>query len=149
MARAARVTDRWHDEQVLAHAPASFRGAAAASVRATFAFGSERMRRQVHDEWIEAVTLAGFPHVPADMVVALTDRHFVFGRAGLFGHRVKEWTAALDLDRVHDLAVRRHGFVVGLAIALANGQIVELESLRGRGLHRIERAYRALRTQGT
>ncbi len=149
MARAVRVAERWHDERVLAHAPASFRGAAATSVRATFAFGSERIRRQAYDEWVQAATLAGFPRVPADMVVALTDHHFVFGQAGMFGYRVKEWTGELDLERVHDVAVRRHGLVVGLAIALVNGQIIELESLRGRRLHRIEHAYRALTTPGT
>ena len=72
-------------EDLLAVARASFRGAAAVSTRATFALGSGRMRLRAFHEWHQAAVDSGFPIVPADMVVAATERRVLFGRPTFWG----------------------------------------------------------------
>ena len=122
------------NEEVLATAFASFRGAAATSTRSTFGWGPSTKRRRAHREWVGAVTAAGFPEVPADMALAATDRRLLFGKPTLWGRHPAQYTAELRYDRVAEIATTRHGLVVGLAFALKNGQIIEVEAMRGRRL---------------
>jgi hypothetical protein len=72
-------------EELLAVARASFRGAAATSVRATFALGSGRTRLRAFDVWHDAAIASGFPFVPPDMVVTATPQRVLFGKPTFWG----------------------------------------------------------------
>jgi len=120
-------------EEILATAHASFRGAAAASTRATFAFGAGRMRDREFRAWRVAAESAGFPVVADDMLLAITDRRLLMGKFRMPG-RARVYTAELTLDRIRQVVAVRHGLVVGAAFVLVGGAIVELEAMRGRAL---------------
>jgi hypothetical protein len=124
------------DEHLLTTAHASFRGATAASVRATFALGSSRMRNRAFDAWHTAALASGLPRVPPDMIVAVTDRRVLFGHPTFFGHAPKAYWSAVDLDEIGQIVAVRHGLLTGVAIAFRMGGVVELEALRGRRLRR-------------
>ena len=104
-------------EEVRATAFASFRGAAATSTRATFGWAPSAKRRRTHREWADAVTSAGFPETPPDMVLAATDRRLLVGKPTLWGRKPAYYTAALDYDRIAQVVAARHGLVVGIAFA--------------------------------
>jgi hypothetical protein len=125
------------DEELLAVAYASFRGAAATSVRSTFALGSARMRMRAFDTWHAAATASGFPTVPPDMVVAVSDTRVLFGKPTFWGGRPSRFWSAFDLDQVSQVVVLRHGLVTGTAFAFTHGAIVEIEAMRSRKLRRV------------
>ncbi len=75
------------DEELLIVSRASFRGAAAASFRSTFALGSGRMRMKAYDTWHDAAIGSGFPPAPPEMFVAATDRRVLFGKPTFWGAR--------------------------------------------------------------
>jgi hypothetical protein len=124
-------------EEVLAVAHASFRGAAATSFRSTFALGSARMRKRSFDAWQEAALAAGFPSVPVDMFVAVTETRVLFGKPTFWGTRPKTYWSTLDIDKIAEIVMIRHGFVVGVAFALRHGAFVEIEAVRSRKLRRV------------
>jgi hypothetical protein len=124
-------------EEVLALARASFRGAAATSVRATFALGSARMRMRAFDQWHDAAIASGFPHVPPDMFLAATGQRVLFGRPTFWGRPPKQFSSALDLSAIAQVATTRHGLVTGVAFGMTHGAIVEVEALRGRALRHL------------
>ena len=124
-------------EAIHAVGRASFRGATAASTRATFALGSARIRRRAYQDWVDAAVGGGFPVAPADMIVAVSDRRLLIGRPTFFGRAPRTYLSALSFARIADVAAVRHGVVVGIAIALVNGHIVEIEALRSRQLRRL------------
>jgi hypothetical protein len=123
-------------EKTLTTARASFRGAAATSTRATFALGSGRMRDRAYHEWHSAATSAGFPSAPADMVLVVTDRRILFGKPTFWGRVPSRYWSALDLESISQIVASRHGIVTGVAFALYDGTIVEIEAMRGRQLRR-------------
>lgn len=122
------------DEEILTLARASFRGAAAASTRATFAFGSGRMRMKAYDVWHDAAIELGFPIVPPDMVVAATNRRILFGKPTFWGRPPKRYWSAIQFDSIAEIVAVRHGMVTGVAFGFTHGGIVEIEALRGRRL---------------
>jgi hypothetical protein len=124
-------------EELLAIAHASFRGAATTSVRSTFALGSARIRKRAFDDWQDAALASGFPSVPPDMFVAVTETRLLFGKPTFWGGRPSTYWSTLNLDRIAEVAVLRHGFVVGVAFALKHGSIVEIEAVRSRKLRRV------------
>jgi hypothetical protein len=124
------------DEEPLRTARASFRGAAATSTRATFALGSGRMRDRAYHAWHDAATSAGFPSAPADMVIVATDRRILFGKPTFWGRVPTRYWSALDLGAISQIVATRHGIVTGVAFALYDGTIVEIEAMRGRQLRR-------------
>jgi hypothetical protein len=124
-------------EEVLAVAHASFRGAAAASARSTFALGSGRMRMRAFDDWHDAAIASGFPLVPPDMVVAATERRVLFGKPTFWGRSPSRYWSAVEFDRIAEIAIVRHGFVTGVAFGFTHGSIVEIEALRGRRLRAV------------
>jgi len=126
-------------EEVLATAHASFRGAAATSVRATFSLGSGRTRSRAFDTWHDAALAAGFPSVPPDMYLAVCETRVLFGKPTFWGGRPQSYLSTLDLDKIAKVAVVRHGLVIGVAFALTHGSIVELEAVRSRRLRRAVR----------
>jgi hypothetical protein len=123
-------------EETLTIARASFRGAAATSTRATFALGSGRMRDRAYRAWHDAATSAGFPSAPADMVIVVTDRRVLFGKPTFWGRVPTQFWSALDLGAISQIVATRHGIVTGVAFALHEGAVVEIEALRGRQLRR-------------
>jgi hypothetical protein len=124
-------------EEVLALARASFRGSAATSVRATFALGSARMRLRAFHGWHDAAITSGFPHVPPDMYLAATGRRILFGKPTFWGRPPAQFSSAIDLSSIAQIAVTRHGLITGVAFGMTHGAIVEVEALRGRGLRRL------------
>ncbi len=124
-------------EKLLTVARASFRGAAAVSVRATFALGSGRMRLRAFDVWHDAAVASGFPLVPPDMVVAATDQRVLFGRPTFWGRTPSRYSGAVDLGQLSQIVAVRHGIVTGVAFAFTDGGIVEIEAMRGRQLRRL------------
>ena len=124
-------------EELLAVARASFRGAAAASARSTFALGSNRMRMKAFDVWYDAAIASGFPIVPPDMVVAASDRRVLFGRPTFTGRPPARYSSAVGYDEIFDIACVSHGMLTGVAFVFANGSIVELEAIRGRRLREV------------
>jgi len=131
-------------EDLLAVARASFRGAAAVSTRATFALGSGRMRRRAFHEWHQAAVDSGFPIVPADMVVAATERRVLFGRPTFWGRAPARYSGAVDLGQLAQIVAVRHGIVTGVAFAFTHGAIVEIEAVRARPLRRLVEVVDAL-----
>ena len=124
-------------EEILAVARASFRGAAATSTRATFALGSGRMRMRAFDAWFDAAVASGFPRVPPDMFVVATSSRVLFAKPTFWGRRPARFWSAVDLDRIAQIAVVRHGLVTSLAFGFTHGAIVEVEAMRGRRLRHL------------
>jgi hypothetical protein len=125
------------DEELLAVARASFRGAAATSARSTFALGSARMRMRAFNDWHDAAVASGFPTAPPDMVVAATDRRVLVGKPTFWGRAPARYWGAIELHQIAELAVVKHGIVTGVAFAFTRGAIVEIEALRGRRLRHL------------
>jgi hypothetical protein len=136
------------DEQVLAYAPASFRGAAATSLRTTFALGSARKRLDSYLEWRELAEIAGFSTTGPEMVLGLTDRGLVVWNTSFWFGSARAVTARIPLSRIHDAAAARHGIVTGFAMAFTSGAIVEVEAMRGRRLRRFAVAVRRRLDEG-
>ena len=126
-------------EEVRAQTPASFRGAAATTSRATFAVGSARYRMKAYDSWAELAGIAGFPAAGPEMVLLLTDRRILVCKPTFWG-RPKRVEGAVLLSDVSEAATMRHGMITGLAIAMRNGRIVEVEAMRGGRLRRFAAA---------
>jgi hypothetical protein len=123
-------------EEILATARASFRGAAATSVRTTFALGSGRLRMRAFDVWFDAARATGFPEAPPDMFLAATDRRILVGKPRFFGGAPARYMGEIDYAKVAQVMAVRHGLVTGVALAFHFGGIVEIEAVRGRGLRR-------------
>ncbi|MDQ1386068.1 MAG: hypothetical protein QOG65_3447 [Actinomycetota bacterium] len=136
MARGERL-ELEPDEEILAVARASFRGAAATSTRATFALGSGRMRMRAFDVWHDAAIASGFPHVPPDMYVAVSPRRVLCGKRTVWGRAPARYSSAVDLGAVAQIAYTRHGLVTGVAFGFTHGAIVEVEAIRGRRLRHL------------
>ena len=125
------------DEHLIARAPASFRGAAAASVRSTLALSAARRRLHTYYAWQSAAAVAGFSTVGPEFVVGLTDRGLILWSTSFWFSRPLAITGRVALSDIHEVAVARHGIVTGVALALKNGAIVEVEAIRGRRLRHL------------
>lgn len=130
------------DEQLLAHAPASFRGATAASAWSTFALGAARRRMSHYDAWRQHADVAGLTTAGPDMIVGVTDSRFVVWDTTFWLSRPDSIVGRIPLERIGDVATARHGIVTGLALALTTGEIVEVEAMRGRRLRHLADAIR-------
>jgi hypothetical protein len=124
-------------ERLIARAPASFRGAAAVSIRSTFAIGSARARRQAHDAWRMHAESVGFPAAGPEMWLGLTDARIIVWNTTFMLSRPGTVKGVVPLGDVAEVATARHGLVTGLAVALTSGQFVEVEAIRGRRLRRL------------
>jgi hypothetical protein len=131
-------------EELRATAHVSFRGAAGASARSTFALGSARMRHRIYEEWRQAVELAGFPAAGAEMILAVTNRRLLVCKKTFWTGRLAQAEGAIELTRIAGVGVERHGIVVSLLLVMTNNQIVEVETMRGRKLARFADAVRAV-----
>ena len=129
-------------ERLLAHAPASFRGATAASVRSTFALGAARKRLNAYYDWREHADAAGFTTAGPDMVVGVTDQRLVVWETTFWLSRPGSIVGRVALPKIGEVATARHGLVTGLALAFTTGAIVEIEAMRGLRLHRLADAIR-------
>jgi hypothetical protein len=130
------------DERLISRTPASFRGATAASMRATFALGSARARRQAHDEWCMHAEAVGFPAAGPEMWLGLTESRLIVWSTTLMLSRPGAIKGVVPLADVAEVATARHGLVTGLAVALTTGQFIEVEAMRGRRLRRFADALR-------
>jgi len=124
------------DERLISRAPASFRGAAAASVRSTFALGSARARRQAHDAWVRQAEAVGFPAAGPEMWLGLTESRLIVWNTTFMLSRPGVVKGDIPLKDVAEVATARHGLVTGLAVALTTGHYIEVEAMRGRRLRR-------------
>ena len=124
-------------EKILATARASFRGAAATSVKTTMALGSGRMRLRAFVDWLDAARASGFPDAPPDMYLIATDRRILVGKPGFFGGAPSQFMGELDYAKIAQVVPIRHGAVTGVAFAFHFGGIVEIEAVRGRGLRHL------------
>jgi hypothetical protein len=129
-------------EELRAITRASFRGAALASIRATVALGSARMRQKAYEDWRHAVEAAGFPTAGPEMVLAVTNRRVLVCRTTFMTGRPSTIEGSIDLRRIAAVATTRQGLVTGLALALSNGQVIEVEAVRGAPLRRFSQAVR-------
>jgi hypothetical protein len=75
--------------------------------------------------------------------MALTNRRLLVYRTSFWSGRPTTASGSIELDRVHTVATQRHGIVLGVAFALTNGQIIEVEAMRGWRLRRFAHAVRA------
>jgi hypothetical protein len=123
-------------ERLIARSPASFRGAAAASIRSTFALGSARARRQAHYAWCMHAESVGFPVAGPEMWLGLTDSRLIVWSTTFVLSRPGAVKGVVPLTEVAEVATARHGLVTGLAVALSSGQYIEVEAMRGRRLRR-------------
>ena len=130
------------DERLISRAPASFRGATAASIRSTFAVGSARARRQAHYAWCAHAESIGFPAASAEMWLGLTESRLIVWNTTFMLNRPGAVKGAVPLTDVAEVATARHGLVTGLAVALTTGQFIEVEAMRGRRLRRFATALR-------
>ena len=131
-------------ERVLVRAPASFRGATAASVRSTFAMGSARQRNQAFYAWLMQAEAAGFPTTGPEMWLGLTEVRLIVWGTTFVLSRPSKIKGAIPIAQVADVAIARHGVATGLAIALSSGQYVEVEAMRGRRLRRFGETLRTM-----
>ena len=129
-------------ERLLSRAPASFRGATAASLRATFALGSARHRNQAHNAWRMHAESVGFPAAGPEMWLGLTESRLVVWSTTFIISRPGELKGEVPLDRVAQVVTVRHGLVTGLALALTTGQFIDVEAMRGRRLRRFAQTLR-------
>ena len=133
---------------VRARTTASFRGAAAVSVRSTFALGPARRRNEAFDRWRADAAAQGFPTAGPEMVLQLTDRDVrVFGTTFWAG-RAGEPVGAIGLERIAAVGTDRRGAVTVLWFVLADGGVVEVESVRGGRLRRFAAAAQHLVGRG-
>jgi hypothetical protein len=130
------------DEHLIARAPASFRGAAAASLRSTLALGAARRRLDAYYAWQAPASVAGFGTIGPEIVLGLTDRGLVLWSTSFWFSRPHAITGRVALSDIHDVVAARHGIVTGFAIALKSGAIVEVEAIRGRRLRHLAAAVR-------
>jgi hypothetical protein len=130
-------------EELRAYAPASFRGAAAASSRSTMSLSSGRVRSREYEAWAEAARAAGFPTAGPEMVLGLTDSRLVVWRVSFWMSRPSELSGDIPIDRLADVVAVRHGPLTGVAFVLDNGSIIEVEAFRGRALRQLAAAARA------
>jgi len=124
-------------ENLLARAPASFRGATVTSISSTFALGSARKRLETYNVWALDAGSAGFRTEGPEMVLGLTDTKLIVWKTTFWFNRPGSIAGEVPLDKVHDVAAARHGMVTGLAIVFKNGRIVEVEAMRGRRLRHL------------
>jgi hypothetical protein len=129
-------------ERLISRAPASFRGAAAASIRSTFALASARARRQAHDAWCMHAESVGFPVAGPEMWLGLTDSRLIVWNTTFVLSRPGAVKGVVPLADVAEVATTRHGLVTGLAVALSTGHFIEVEAMRGRRLRRFAAALR-------
>jgi len=71
------------------------------------------------------------------MVLGVTNARLVVWATTFWLNRPGPIAGNVSLTEVADVATARHGIVTGLAVALKNGQIVEVEAMRGRRLRRL------------
>jgi hypothetical protein len=128
------------EERLLSRAPASFRGATAASIRSTFALGSARQRNQAYNGWRMQAEAVGFPAAGPEMWLGLTDSRLIIWGTTFMLNRPSAVKGVIPLTDVAQVATERHGLVTGLAVALTTGQFVEVEAMRGRRLRRFAAA---------
>ena len=137
------------DEQLLARAPVSFRGAARGEHpvdgrdRRGAACGSARTTSGV-----STPSRSGFTTAGPEMVLGVTEARIVVWSTTFFSAGPARSRATLPLANVADVATTRHGAVTGLAVALTSGQILEVEAMRGRRLRRLARSLEAVITTG-
>jgi hypothetical protein len=129
-------------DRLIARAPASFRGAAAASMLSTFALGSARARREAHFAWTTHAESVGFPAAGPEMWLGLTESRLIVWNTTFLLSRPGAVKGALPLTDVAEVAVTRYGVVTGLAVAFTTGQFIEVEAMRGRRLRRFAAALR-------
>jgi hypothetical protein len=134
-------------EELHARTHVSFRGSGACSVRSTFALGSARMRARAYEGWSALARNARFPEVGPEMVLQLTNRRIAVRKASFWMGRPTDVGQDIDLRDVAAVAVQRHGLVVGLAIAMKDGAIVEVETMRPRRLRAFARSIDTLLAQ--
>jgi hypothetical protein len=130
------------EERVLVRAPASFRGATITSISSTFALGSARKRLETYNAWRMQADVAGFKTSGPEMVLGLTEHRLVVWKTTFWLSRLANIVGEIPLDKVHDVAVVRHGLVTSMAIAFKDGQIVEVEAMRGRRLRHLANTMR-------
>jgi len=135
------------DEHLIARAPASFRGATAASVRSTLALSSGRRRLDAYYAWQAGAAAAGFSTVGPEIVLGLTDRSLILWSTSFWFSRPLAITGRVALSDVYEVAVARHGLVTGVAFALKSGAIVEVEAIRGRRLRHLAALVRDRRAE--
>ena len=135
------------DEPLLALAPASFRGAMAASVRSTLAMSAARRRMEAYYAWQSHAASVGFDTDGPDMVVGLTDTTLVVWSTTFFLGRPGRIAGRVPLAKIADVAASRHGAVTGVALVFTGGHIVEIEAMRGRRLRRLADALQAAVTR--
>jgi hypothetical protein len=123
-------------ERVLATARASFRGAAAATLRGTFTLGSARHRNNNFDAWRSETAAVGFPTAKPEMVLCLTNQRLILCETSFWLNRPSGVAGALPLSDISDVAIARHGLVTGLALAITHRGLVQVEAMRGRQLRR-------------
>ncbi len=120
------------DERLVERVAVSFRGAAAASVRSTFALGSARKRMQAYLAWRQHAEAVGFPTAGPDMVLGLTSSRLIVCDTTFWLGRPSSIHGSVPFDRFAQIATTRYGLVTGLAFAFTDGQVVELEAMHGR-----------------
>jgi hypothetical protein len=134
------------DERLLARAPASFRSAAVTSISSTFALASARKRLEAYNAWKMSCDVAGFKTDGPEMVLGLTEQRLVVWKTSFWFSRLAAISGEVPIAKVHDVAVVRHGLVTSFAIAFKDGQIVEVEAMRGRRLRHLAHTMQALLT---
>ena len=134
------------DEELLVRTPVSFRGAATTSVASTFALASARKRIEAYRVWQMQADLVGFKTAGPEMMLGLTDRRLVIWKMSFWFNRVNAIAGEVPITKLHDVAATRHGLVTGLAFAFKDGQIVEVEAMRGRKIRHLAEQLRPLLT---
>jgi hypothetical protein len=100
------------------------------------------MRQRAYEEWRDAAEAVGFPTAGPEMVVAVTNQRLLVCRTTFMMGRPSTIEGDVDLRRIAEVATTRHGAVTGLAFALLNGYIVEVEAMRGSRLRRFAESVR-------
>jgi hypothetical protein len=87
--------------------------------------------------WREHAESVGFTTTGPEMVLGVTNARLVVWSTTFWLSRPGAIAGKVPLTDVAEVATARHGIVTGLAVALKNGQVVEVEAMRGRRLRRL------------
>jgi hypothetical protein len=124
------------EEPLLVTATVTFRGSLAASWRG-WGVRATRTRLDEFATWVEAAHEADFPTLKPDMAIGVTNRRLVVWRPTFFRGRPADYFGDIPFERLAQVTVYRSGLVAVLTLLFRDGQIVQVEAMRGRHLREI------------
>ena len=133
MARPAGLPD---DEELVALLPVRFSIALPHHVDAAPSptiVGSV-VQRRAFSAWCDRATAVDFPVAGPEMILGVTAHQVLVWRPALIRSRPKRFAGAIPIERIRRAGVRRRVFSSVLAMMFEEGELLGVETMRGRRL---------------